>query len=70
MSEPKKIPHVAERVLRVKDVLTRIAVGRTKFHEMRRDGQFPPPVRLGARAIGWTESSIDGWIANLPKLDK
>ncbi len=26
-------------------------------------GSFPKPISLGARAVGWLESDIDGWIA-------
>jgi prophage regulatory protein len=30
---------------------------------MMRSGKFPASVKLGARAIGFVESEIDGWIA-------
>ena len=26
------------------------------------DGNFPQPIRLGARAVGWIESEVDAWI--------
>ena len=35
-----------------------------------KDGDFPPPVRLGGphnRAIGWRRSEVHDWIAYLPR---
>lgn len=28
-----------------------------------RKGEFPKPIKLGARATGWLESDIDDWIS-------
>jgi prophage regulatory protein len=28
-----------------------------------RDGRFPPPRKIGPRAVGWLKSEIDDWVA-------
>jgi len=32
--------------------------------------QFPKPIFLGARAVGWLESEIDAWIAERVKASR
>ncbi len=40
-----------------------LGIGRTKLYElMEYDANFPRPVRLGARCIGWTRSQLDQWL--------
>jgi len=52
-----------ERVLRKQDVKIRTGLSNSTIHAWIREGRFPPPVALGARAVGWIESEIDAWIA-------
>jgi prophage regulatory protein len=33
-------------------------------YALLKEGQFPRPINLGARAVGWLESEIDAWIAD------
>ena len=35
---------------------------RATIHVRVANGSFPQPIRLGARAVGWLESEVDGWI--------
>jgi prophage regulatory protein len=53
-----------ERVLRKPDVKRRTGLSNSTIHAWIREGRFPAPVALGARAVGWIESEIDAWIAN------
>lgn len=53
----------SERVLRQTDVLVRLAISRNTLFRLRARGEFPDPVRLGIRAIGWPESALNAWIA-------
>ena len=52
-----------ERILRLKDVKDRTGLSRSSIYQKIRLGIFPNSVRLGARSVGWLESSIDQWIA-------
>jgi predicted DNA-binding transcriptional regulator AlpA len=59
-----------KRLQPTRDVRARLGnVGNTKFYEMIRDGEFPPPIKLpstsGApgRASYWDSDVVDEWIA-------
>lgn len=34
------------------------------IYDLMAKGQFPRPVRIGVRAVGWVESEIADWIAS------
>ena len=51
-------------LLRTKDVLQRVPFSRTTLWRRVRDGEFPPPVRLGgpnSRIVAWRAADIDEW---------
>jgi prophage regulatory protein len=54
---------MGEKILRLQDVKRKVGLGKTTIYEAMRQGTFPRPVRLGARAVGWLENSIDAWLA-------
>lgn len=49
--------------LRRKQVEARTGLARSTLYERIRKGEFPAPVPLGPRAVGWIESEIDAWVA-------
>ena len=53
-----------EKVLRVPQVLEQIGMGRAWLYAAVKEGQFPAGMKLGQRARGWTESSVQRWIAD------
>ena len=48
------------RILRVAQVEMRIGLKRTAIWRRRRAGDFPEPVEIGKRVIGWYEHEIEG----------
>jgi prophage regulatory protein len=52
-----------EAILRLPDVKSKTGLSRSFIYLRMAQGEFPMPVRLGARAVGWIESEIDDWIA-------
>ncbi len=38
------------------------ALGRTKIYDLIRKGEFPAPIKLGARTARWHSSLIDAWL--------
>lgn len=50
-------------ILRLPKVKARTGLSRSTIYLRVNQGLFPRPVRLGQRAVGWTESSIDDWLA-------
>lgn len=53
------------RLLRRCSVLDRVCLSKTELHRRIKSGTFPAPIKIGARSVAWTESSIDSWIASL-----
>ena len=49
-------------ILRRHDVENRTGLSRSTIYLRVKEGTFPKPVKLGARAVGWLESEIDGWL--------
>ncbi|MDA1348599.1 MAG: AlpA family transcriptional regulator [Chloroflexi bacterium] len=56
------------RLERLPSVLARTGLGRSLFYEKIKAGDFPPPVRLGARAVAWRSDEIDAWIESRPSV--
>jgi prophage regulatory protein len=50
-------------ILRLPAVKARTGLSRSTIYQHVAGGSFPRPVSLGARAVGWVESDIDGWIS-------
>ena len=49
-------------LLRLPGVKERTGFRKSHIYELIRRGDFPPPVRIGARAVAWDASAIDAWI--------
>ncbi|MFN5745554.1 MAG: helix-turn-helix transcriptional regulator [Methylococcaceae bacterium] len=57
------IPSLAERkMLRLKQVASRIGLSKSSIYQRIQEGSFPAPVALGKRAVGWDSTEIDAWI--------
>ena len=50
------------RILRRKQVEVRTGLSRSTIYAMIRDGSFPAPVALGAKAVGWLQNEVEEWI--------
>ena len=49
------------RIVRRPEVSKLIGLARSTIYQKVKEGSFPPPIRLGARAIGWRLKDIDDW---------
>ena len=56
-----------DRLLTRQEVEARCRIARTTLYKMMRAGQFPCPIRIGARAVRWPASEIESWIADRPR---
>ena len=45
-------------------VLATISMGNTWLYDAIAKGEFPAPVKLGARAVGWRRSDVEAWLAD------
>lgn len=50
------------RVIKLKEVLAKTSLGKTTLYALLKQSQFPKPISLGLRAVGWLESDVDAWI--------
>jgi len=49
-------------ILRLPTVKARTGLSRSTIYLRVSDGNFPRPVQLGGRAVGWVETEIDEWL--------
>jgi len=54
--------HQALAILRRKQVEARTGLRRSTIYAKIAEGEFPAPVRLGTRAVGWIEGEILEWL--------
>lgn len=50
-------------ILRLPEVIKKTGYRRASIYAKVKSGQFPTPICLGARAVGWVDSEINEWIA-------
>ena len=55
------------RVLRRPEVEAKVALARSSIYRLMRSGAFPEPLRVRPRAVRWSESEIDAWLAERPR---
>lgn len=51
-----------ERILRLAEVKLRTGLSRSTIYFAIKKDQFPKPINLGMRSVGWLESEINQWI--------
>ena len=52
----------ASTILRMAAVCQVTKLGKSTVYRKLAEGTFPPPVRLGARAVGWKTRDIVAWL--------
>ncbi len=50
-------------ILRLPTVKQRTGLSRSTIYLRISHGEFPAPISLGGRSVGWVESEVDDWIA-------
>lgn len=51
------------RILRKPAVSARTGLGKSTIDEKVRRGEFPAPIKLTSKAIGWRIEDVDNWLA-------
>ena len=52
------------KILRRPQVEALTGLSRSTIYLLIQRGEFPAPVQLGTRAVGWPETEINQWIEN------
>ena len=56
-----------DRLIRLKEVSSKIGMSRSTIYDLTAKGLFPDRVLLGRRAVAWWESEVDAWLATRPR---
>ena len=67
LSHPSKAQHAHQsplinRILRIKPITARYGMAQSTVYAAAKNGEFPPPIKLGERISGWLESEVDAVI--------
>jgi prophage regulatory protein len=49
-------------IMRIREVMEMVGIGRATIYRLLSRGDFPKPLKLGERSIGWREDEIQSWI--------
>lgn len=52
----------APRILRLPEVLKIIGASRSTVYTWIARGQFPAPIQLSSRMVGWLQPEVDEWV--------
>jgi prophage regulatory protein len=58
----RALPPGAPRILRRPEVEALVGMRKTALYERIQAGEFPRPVPIGRRAVGWLSQEVMGWI--------
>jgi len=53
------------QLLRLVSVITKVGLSKSEIYRRVKLGTFPAPIKLGARAVAWSQKSIDDWVTAL-----
>lgn len=54
-----------DAILKLPEVTRITGIGRSNLYAMVQRGEFPKPVKLSVRSVGWRQSEVDAWLAEL-----
>jgi len=54
------------KIIRLPVVLASTGVSRSHLYAQMQRGDFPRPIRLGRRAVGWRLEDVENWLASRP----
>lgn len=66
MNSTSNLPVSPGRLLRRREVEQETGLSRTSIYRLMDQGQFPRPLRTGARAVAWPTAAIEAWKASRP----
>ena len=53
------------RIIRLAEVVRKTGMSRSTIYQRLRSRDFPAPVELGPRAVGFVEKEVDGFLSEL-----
>ena len=53
---------MSNRILKLPTVISRTGLGRSTIYAKVARHEFPSPIQLSERSVGWLETDIEAWI--------
>ena len=53
------------KLLRRHQLEANLGISRSTIHQMMASGEFPQPLKIGRRAVGWRVEDVQEWLDNL-----
>ena len=53
-------------IIRLPHVMKKVGVSRAHLYALISRGEFPRPISIGKRAVGWVANDVEEWIAARP----
>ena len=50
------------QIFRRRQLEKQLGLTRSSIYKMREDGEFPRPIKLGRRAVGWRADEVANWL--------
>lgn len=63
MTDNSRPPVPCVQILRLPQVCKATGLGRSMIYQLESERRFSCRVRIGARAVGWVEAEVQGWLA-------
>jgi prophage regulatory protein len=60
--KPRPVQSRPRRILRLPAVLEFSGLSETQIDEQVSRGDFPRPLKIGLRTVGWLESELEEWL--------
>ena len=54
---------MSHKILRLPAVISKTGIARSTIYAKIAEREFPKPIRLGSRSVGWLETEIDQWLS-------
>ena len=54
------------RIIKLTEVIELTSMSRSSIYRAMAEDDFPLPIKLTSRSIGWPLASVEAWIANRP----
>ncbi|WP_085897191.1 helix-turn-helix transcriptional regulator [Limimaricola soesokkakensis] len=59
-----------DKILRRAAVEEMTGLSRSTLYRMMDRGEFPRPARIGQRAVGWRQSSVNTWLSQCASAEE
>ena len=53
------------KIIRRAEIEEQLGLARSTIYQMVADGEFPKPVKLGRRAVGWRVEEVESWFQKM-----